>query len=112
MATQQNLILPWVMGAFLWKAVTIPVISLERLVNRVNPSANSHTRIVVVTALGHNPKLNNFGFSFLGIPVPKWPSEAFWAKFHSTGSTGIHKFKSTWQVDLVCINFFRWDTSF
>ena len=60
---------PWVMGAFLWKAVTIPLISLERLVNRVNPGANLHTRIVVVNALGHDPKLRNFGF--LGTEAPQ-----------------------------------------
>jgi len=59
---------PWVVGAILWKSLTIPLVSLERLVFRTNPGAGAHSRIIVVSALGNDPKLRDFGF--LGTEAP------------------------------------------
>ena len=60
---------PWVVGAILWKSLTIPIVSLERLVYRTDPGAGAHSRIIVVSALGSNPKLRNFGL--LGTEAPQ-----------------------------------------
>ena len=60
---------PWVVGAILWKSLTIPIVSLERLVFRTDPGAGAHSRIIVVSALGSNPRLRDFGF--LGTEAPQ-----------------------------------------
>ena len=60
---------PWVVGAILWKTLTIPIVSLERLVYRTNPGGGAHSRIIVVSALSNNPKLRDFGF--LGTEAPQ-----------------------------------------
>lgn len=53
---------PWVVGSILWKTMPIPIISLERLVLRTNPGVGAHSRIIIVNALGNDPKLREFGF--------------------------------------------------
>ena len=60
---------PWIVGAILWKTLTIPIVSLERLVYRTNPGNSAHSRIIVVSALSNNPKLRDFGF--LGTEAPQ-----------------------------------------
>ena len=60
---------PWVVGAILWKTLTIPIVSLERLIYRTDPGSGAHSRIIVVSALGNNPKLRDFGF--LGTEAPQ-----------------------------------------
>ena len=60
---------PWVVGAILWKTLTIPIVSLERLVYRTDPGIGAHSRIIVVSALGNNPRLRDFGF--LGTEAPQ-----------------------------------------
>lgn len=53
---------PWVVGSILWKTMTIPIVSLERLVLRTHPGVGAHSRIVIVNALSNDPKLRDFGF--------------------------------------------------
>ena len=60
---------PWVVGAMLWRSRTMPLVSFERLVLRTSPGPGAHTRIVVVNALGRDPRLPNFGF--LGTEAPR-----------------------------------------
>lgn len=61
---------PWVVGAMLWRARTIPLASLGRLLFDKNPSTGGHARIVVVNALGNNPKLLNYGLLAIDAPRP------------------------------------------
>jgi chemosensory pili system protein ChpC len=60
----------WVIGAMLWKALTIPLVSLERLVSNEDSSeAGNYTRIIIVHALGKHPRLRYFGL--LGSEAPR-----------------------------------------
>jgi chemosensory pili system protein ChpC len=60
----------WVIGAMLWKALTIPLVSLERLIVTENASETGHyTRIIIVHALGNHPRLRYFGL--LGSEAPR-----------------------------------------
>ena len=60
---------PWVVGAILWRARTTPLVSLETLIegSRTDPGARS--RIVVLNALGNDPKLPNY--CILGTEMPQ-----------------------------------------
>ena len=59
---------PWVVGSILWKSLTTPIISLERLIFRTSPDLAIHSRIVMINALGADPKLRNFGLLALEPP--------------------------------------------
>ena len=60
----------WVMGAMLWKALTIPLVSLERLVaSEADSDSGNYTRIIIVNALGNHPRLRYFGL--LGSEAPR-----------------------------------------
>lgn len=61
---------PWVVGAILWQARTTPLISLEYLLDGEDPGLHGHSRIIMVHALGNNPKLPHFGFLGTGVPRP------------------------------------------
>ncbi len=61
---------PWVVGAMLWRARTIPLVSLGRLIHEADaePGGSAHARIVVVHTLGDDPNLPNFGILATDIP--------------------------------------------
>ncbi|MFO1371250.1 MAG: chemotaxis protein CheW [Candidatus Competibacteraceae bacterium] len=59
----------WVVGAMLWKNLTTPLVSLARLIFQVTPETDINSRIVIVNALGTDPKLPNFGI--LGTSAPR-----------------------------------------
>ncbi|PIE83082.1 MAG: hypothetical protein CSA09_03145 [Candidatus Contendobacter odensis] len=60
---------PWVVGAMLWQNLTTPLVSLGRLVFGVPPDDDTNSRIVIVNALGVDPKLPHFGI--LGTAAPR-----------------------------------------
>ncbi|MGF1526003.1 MAG: chemotaxis protein CheW [Candidatus Competibacterales bacterium] len=59
----------WVVGSILWKSIPIPLVSLERLIYRTSPGIGAHSRIIIVHALGDDPKLRDFGL--LGTEPPQ-----------------------------------------
>jgi chemosensory pili system protein ChpC len=60
----------WVVGAMLWRALTIPLVSLERLMITENSNeTGNYTRIIIVHALGNHPRLRYFGL--LGSEAPR-----------------------------------------
>lgn len=61
---------PWVVGAVLWQARTTPVVSLGRLLGDEDSSGGGHARILVVKALGGDPKLSHYGLLASGAPHP------------------------------------------
>lgn len=60
---------PWVMGAMLWRARTIPLVSLEHIINPKAPGLEGHARIIVLNTLNQRPKLTNF--ALLGTAAPQ-----------------------------------------
>ncbi|MDQ2693937.1 MAG: chemotaxis protein CheW [Pseudomonadota bacterium] len=61
---------PWVLGTLLWRARTIPLVCLERLMGQEPGAPGSRARIVVLNALGSNPRLPNYGFLTADAPRP------------------------------------------
>ena len=60
----------WVIGAMLWKALTIPLVSLERLLaSEADGGSGNYNRIIIVHALGNHPRLRYFGL--LGSEAPR-----------------------------------------
>ncbi len=51
----------WTVGAMLWRARTIPLISLGRLVDPFLIESEESSRIVVLNTLNQRPKLSNIG---------------------------------------------------
>ncbi|MDX1656346.1 MAG: chemotaxis protein CheW [Candidatus Competibacteraceae bacterium] len=58
----------WVLGKLLWRARTVPLVATERLATGQRPEPTPRSRIVMVHALGGNPKLPFFGFMATGAP--------------------------------------------
>jgi chemosensory pili system protein ChpC len=52
---------PWVMGTVLLRARTVPLVSLERLIDGAEAGPETYTRIVLVNTLGTDPRLPYFG---------------------------------------------------
>lgn len=59
---------PWVVGTMLWRALNVPLISLECLVSGPQNEAESYSRIVMVNTLGNDPRLLYLGL--LGTDAP------------------------------------------
>ncbi len=51
----------WILGAMLWRARTIPLVSFGHLLNPKLSPHEQHARIVVLNTLNQKPKLPNFG---------------------------------------------------
>jgi chemosensory pili system protein ChpC len=51
---------PWVVGAILWRARTTPLVNVDALVEGTSAASEAHSRIVVLNALGNDPKLRNY----------------------------------------------------
>ena len=60
---------PWVVGAMLWRNLTTPLVSMARLIYGIPAEADHNSRIVIVNALGNNPRLPYFGL--LGTSAPR-----------------------------------------
>lgn len=59
----------WVVGAMLWKNLTTPLVSLAHLIFRVAETEINYSRIIIINALGADPKLPHFGL--LGAAPPR-----------------------------------------
>ena len=61
---------PWVIGSMLWKALPLPLISLEFMAaDGPLPEAGTHSRIIVVQAVNNHPKLRYYGL--VGSEAPR-----------------------------------------
>ncbi len=58
----------WVVGAILWRARTTPLVSFDALLEGVNVEPGPKSRIIVINAIGNDPKLPNFCLLGTGIP--------------------------------------------
>ncbi len=61
----------WVIGAILWRNLTTPLVSLGRLIFRVQPESDINSRIIIVNTLGNDSRLPYFGIVQENTPTPK-----------------------------------------
>ena len=59
----------WVVGAMLWHNLTTPLVSLGQWIFGIAPNADLNSRIIIVNALGTDPRLPHFGI--LGTAAPR-----------------------------------------
>jgi chemosensory pili system protein ChpC len=60
----------WVIGAILWRNLTTPLVSLGRLIFRVPPEDDLHSRIIIVNTLNADSRLPHFGILATAAPRP------------------------------------------
>ncbi|HRF63296.1 MAG TPA: chemotaxis protein CheW [Candidatus Competibacter sp.] len=60
----------WVIGAILWRNLTTPLVSLGRLIFRVQPESDINSRIIIVNTLGNDSRLPYFGIVGTSAPRP------------------------------------------
>lgn len=60
----------WVVGAMLWRARSIPLVSPGLLLNPLDLDTTTHARIAVLNTVRQRPKLAHFGLLAGGAPHP------------------------------------------